>query len=249
MPHPHQTASGAVSESPLVLTDAVTDAGVTGRSITFTYTAAALGPTADLIRNFAPLIEGDDLAPVEISQKLARRFRLLGTQGLVGMALAGIDMALWDAFARVQGQSLARVLGGVEKPVPAYGAVGYDGEPGSAAVAEDWAKRGFRGVKAKIGYPTIAEDLRVVRAIRAAVGPEVAVMVDYNQSLTPADAIERIRALDGEGLTWVEEPVARHDFQGQRWSRGKCGRRFNPARTGGGPATSFTRSKPARPTT
>jgi mandelate racemase len=54
----------------------------------------------------------------------------------------------------------------------------------------------------------------VVRAIRAAVGPEVAVMVDYNQSLTPADAIERIRALDGEGLTWVEEPVASHDFQG-----------------------------------
>jgi mandelate racemase len=214
MPHPHQTTSGAVSESPLVLTDAVTDAGVTGRSITFTYTAAALGPTADLIRNFAPLIEGDDLAPVEISQKLARRFRLLGTQGLVGMALAGIDMALWDAFARVQGQSLARVLGGVEKPIPAYGAVGYDGEPGSAAVAEDWAKRGFRGVKAKIGYPTIAEDLRVVRAIRAAVGPDVAVMVDYNQSLTPADAVERIRALDGEGLTWVEEPVPSHDFQG-----------------------------------
>jgi mandelate racemase len=55
--------------------------------------------------------------------------------------------------------------------VQAYGAVGYDGEAGSAAVAEDWAKRGFRGVKAKIGYPTIAEDLRVIRAIRRAVGP------------------------------------------------------------------------------
>src|SRR3954464_15723420 len=142
---PHRTASGVVSESPLVLTDVITEAGVIGRSITFTYTAAALGPTADLIRNIAPLIAGDDLAPTEISQKLARRFRLLGTQGLVGMALAGIDMALWDALARVHHVSLARLLGGTERPIPAYGALGYDGELESARVAEDWARRGFRG--------------------------------------------------------------------------------------------------------
>jgi mandelate racemase len=214
MTTPHRTASGVVSESPLVLTDAVTEAGIVGRSITFTYTAAALGPTADLIRNIAPLIIGDDLAPAETAQKLARRFRLLGTQGLVGMALAGIDMALWDALARLHDTSLARLLGGIEKPVQAYGAVGYDGELECARVAGDWARRGFRGVKAKIGYPTVAEDLRVVRAMRSAVGPDVALMVDYNQSLTPADAIDRIRILDGEGLTWVEEPVIANDFPG-----------------------------------
>lgn len=214
MPTPHRTASGVVSESPLVLTDVVTDDGVTGRSITFTYTAAALGPTADLIRNIEPLIQGEDLAPAEIAQKLARRFRLLGTQGLVGMALAGIDMALWDALARLRDTSLARLLGGVEKPTPAYGAVGYDGEMESARVAEEWARRGFRGVKAKIGYPTVAEDVRVIRAMRAAVGPGVALMVDYNQSLTPAEAIERVRVLDAEGLAWVEEPVLANDFPG-----------------------------------
>ena len=95
---PHQTASGVVAESPLVLTDVVTDAGVTGHSIVFTYTPAALKPTAELIRNFEALVKGEALAPVEIEQKLARRFRLLGTQGLVGMALAAIDMALWDAW-------------------------------------------------------------------------------------------------------------------------------------------------------
>ena len=211
---PHRTASGVVAESPLILTDAVTEAGVIGRSIIFTYTPAALGPTADLIRNIEPLITGDDLAPAEISQKLARRFRLLGIQGLVGMALAGIDMALWDALARLHETSLARLLGGAEKPVPAYGAVGYDGELESANGAEAWARRGFRGVKAKIGYPTVAEDLRVVRAMRQAVGPDVALMVDYNQSLTPADAITRIRELDAEGLTWVEEPVLANDFPG-----------------------------------
>src|SRR3954447_22661117 len=102
MTEPHRTASGVVAESPLVLTDALTDAGVSGRSMVFTYTPAALKPTAELIRNIEPLLKGDPLAPAEIEQKLARRFRLLGTQGLVGMAPAGIDMALWDALARVQ---------------------------------------------------------------------------------------------------------------------------------------------------
>jgi mandelate racemase len=197
-----------------VLTDVITDEGFSGHSVLFTYTTAALQPTADLIRNFEPLLKGEPLAPGEIEQKLARRFRLIGTQGLVGMALAGIDMALWDALARSHNISLLRLLGGVEKPVRAYGAVGYDGPRNSARVAEEWARRGFTGIKAKIGYPDLKEDLEVIRAMRSAVGDDVAIMVDYNQSLTPAEAIQRLRVLDGEGLAWVEEPTLAHDFEG-----------------------------------
>jgi len=214
MQEPHRTASGAVTESPLVLTDILTDDGPAGHSIVFTYTAAALGPTADLIRNLAPLLQGEPLAPGEIERKLARRFRLLGTQGLVGMALAAIDMALWDALARSHNTSLLRLLGGAEKAVRAYGAVGYDGAIGSAKVAEGWARRGFKGVKAKIGYPDVKQDLEAIRAIRAAVGDDVAIMVDYNQCLTPAAAAQRLRVLDDEGLTWVEEPTLAHDYGG-----------------------------------
>jgi mandelate racemase len=214
MAHPHQTASGTVSESPLVLVDAITDQGIAGHGIVFTYTMATLKPTAELVQNIAPLVAGEELAPAAIEQKLAARFRLLGTQGLIGMALAGIDMALWDALAKVHGVGLLTLLGGVAGPLPAYGAVGYDGELQSAKVAEDWARRGFTGVKAKIGYPSVAEDLAVIRAIRSAIGPDAALMVDYNQSLTPADAVERLRHLEGEGLTWIEEPTMAHDYQG-----------------------------------
>jgi mandelate racemase len=214
MTEPHQTASGVVAESPLVLTDVLTDAGVTGHSMVFTYTPAALGPTAELIRNCEALVKGEALAPAEIEQKLGRRFRLLGTQGLVGMALAAIDMALWDALARAAGLPLVRLLGGAAKPLRCYGAVGYDGVAGCAKVAERWAARGFTGIKAKIGYPTVQEDVAVIRAMRKAVGPDVSIMVDYNQSLTPAEAVERLRALDGEGLTWVEEPTLAHDYTG-----------------------------------
>jgi mandelate racemase len=214
MTEPHQTASGVITESPLVLTDVLTDAGVTGHSMVFTYTPSALKPTADLIRNFEALVKGDALAPADVEQKLARRFRLLGTQGLVGIALAAIDMALWDALARLHEVSLVRLLGGAEKPVRPYGAVGYDGVEDSVRVAERWAKRGITGIKAKIGYPSANEDVAVVRAMRKAVGDSVAIMVDYNQSLTPVEAVQRLHVLDGEGLTWVEEPTLAHDYAG-----------------------------------
>jgi mandelate racemase len=203
-----------VSESPLVLIDVVTDQSVVGHGIVFTYATAALKPTAELVQNLASLVEGEELAPVAIEQKLGRRFRLLGTQGLVGMALAGIDMALWDALARVHNISLVSLLGGSARPVPAYGAVGYDGEIESARVAEDWVRQGFTGIKAKIGYATVTEDLAVIRAIRSAAGSDVAIMVDYNQSLTPADAVQRLRQVEDEGLTWIEEPTLAHDYHG-----------------------------------
>ena len=214
MAEPHQTASGVITESPLVLTDVMTDGGIVGHSIVFTYTTAALKPTAELIRNLEALVKGEELAPAEIEQKLSKRFRLLGTQGLVGMALAAIDMALWDALARVQSLSLVRLLGGLERPIPAYGGIGFDGVDGCAKAAERWAARGFTGIKAKIGYPTVQEDLAVVRAMRKATRADMSIMVDYNQCLTPAEAAERLRVLDEEGLTWVEEPTLAHDYAG-----------------------------------
>ena len=214
MPEPHRTASGMITESPLVLIDAITDSGAAGHAIVFTFTAAALEPAARLIANLEPLVKGEPLAPCDLGGRLAARFRLLGTQGLVGMALAGIDMALWDALARVHSVPLARLLGAAPKPVPAYGAVGYDGAIDSARAAERWARLGFRGVKAKIGYRDPKEEIEVLRSIRAATGPEVAIMVDYNQCLTPAEAVERLHMLEDLALTWVEEPTLAHDFEG-----------------------------------
>ena len=211
---PHNTASGAVSESPLVLTDVECDDGSIGHGIVFTYTPAALKPVADLVAAFGEWIKGDAAAPYDVELKLARRLRMLGPQGLTGIAVAAIDMALWDAAARRQQVSLAQLLGGAAKPLNAYGAVGYDGVDVSAHTAEDWAKRGFKGIKAKIGYPSVAEDVAVIRAMRAAAGPEMAIMVDYNQCLTPTEAVQRMRVLDDERLTWVEEPTLAHDYTG-----------------------------------
>lgn len=214
LPTPHKTASGIIAVSPLVLTDILLDNGIMGHSITFTYNKIALKPTAQLIAGLEDLIHGDPLSPFEIEKKVSARFRLLGTQGLMGMALSAIDMALWDAVARCQNVSLTCVLGGIEKPIPVYGAIGYDGPKESAIVAENWMKQGIKGVKAKIGYPTVREDVEVINNIRKAVGETVSIMVDYNQSLTPVEAIQRLQILDHEGLAWIEEPTLAHDFSG-----------------------------------
>ncbi len=214
MARSHKTASGTITESPLVLTDVLTEEGVEGHSYVFCYSALALKPVALLVKGLEDLVAGQPVAPLEIQQLLARRFRLLGPQGLTGIAMAAIDMALWDAFARAHRLPLVRLLGGARKPIPAYGATGYDGADGSARVAAEWAERGFRGVKAKIGYPDVREDVEVVRAMRRAVGDGVSLMVDYNQSLTPTEAVERARHLDEEGLTWIEEPTLADDYAG-----------------------------------
>ena len=60
----------------------------------------------------------------------------------------------------------------------------------------------------------VQEDVEVIRAIRSAVGSSVAIMVDYNQCLKPSEAVQRLRLLDDEGLTWVEEPTLAHDYAG-----------------------------------
>ena len=214
---PHRSASGLILESPLVLVDVVTDEGVVGHSFVFTYSVAALQPTAELIRNLGELILGEPLAPLEIERKLTVKLRLLGTPGLVGMAIAAIDMALWDALARTHKVPLAVLLGGTEKPTQTYGAIGFDGADGAAQTAEQLARAGFQAVKAKIGYPTVEEDVAVIRAIRRVLGDGGIVMVDYNQSLQPREAVERLRVLDDEGLLWVEEPVPAHDSPPLQW--------------------------------
>ena len=214
MAQPHRTASGTITECPLVLTDVFTEEGVVGHSYVFCYSTVALKPTALLVKGLEPLIVGQPVAPTEIEQLLAARFRLLGPQGLTGIAMAAIDMALWDALARAHDLPLVRLLGGVPRPIPAYGATGFDGADGSARVAAEWAERGFTGVKAKIGYPNAREDVEVVRAMRHAVGDGFALMVDYNQSLMPTEAIDRGRRLDDEELTWIEEPTLADDYTG-----------------------------------
>ena len=220
MKRPLATASGSVSTAPLVLIDLETtsggDAGPTGRSYVFGYGAFALGSLVSLVEGLGAMVSGQALAPLDITEALQARLRLLGPQGLTGMAVAGIDMAAWDALAKAQEMPLARLLGGAPRPLQTYnskglGLIGVEraGEEARALVDE-----GFGAVKVRLGYATLTEDLAVLAAVRHAVGDDVHLMSDYNQGLTLPEAQRRVDALDEEAeLVWVEEPVRFDDYQ------------------------------------
>lgn len=211
---PLQTAPGPFRSAPLVLLDLLTEEGVTGKAYLFAYTPLALGPIAALAANLEPLVRGQPLAPLALNRALAH-FRLLGTQGLVGMVLGALDMAVWDAHARALGLPLARLLGASgDERTPAYASLrGWTAaelaeESGQAAAA------GFRAVKLKFGHPTLETELDVLRAVRGAVGDGVEVFVDPNQAFTVPEAIRRAHAYDDSGIAWLEEPVQADDLAG-----------------------------------
>lgn len=216
--NPIRTASLTISHAPLLLIDLHTEIGgeegPSGRAYLFTYTPVALKPTMQLLLELQALLRGQPCAPVTLYNALRGQFRHLGTKGLIAMALAGIDMAAWDACARHAGMPLVRLLGAAPRALPAYSSQGMDGHERAVEQAGQALEQGFRAMKIKIGYPTLGEDLAVVKAVLATLGSHAQLMVDYNQSLSFDEALRRCHALDGLGLGWIEEPTAQDDYAG-----------------------------------
>ena len=216
MGRPLKTSGGEVGTAAMVLIDLLTEEGIIGRGYLFCPTSVVLEPVAKLLSNLAPLIEGEPLSPVTIERKLQRSFLLLGPQGLTGMAIAGIDMAAWDALAKSYEVPLARLLGGELRKVPAYNSCGLGmiGSERSVEEAQELVAPGFEAIKVRLGYPDLKTDVEVVQAIKDSVGEDVALMSDYNQSLSVTEAQRRAAALEDEGLYWIEEPVRADDYTG-----------------------------------
>lgn len=214
MLRPVRTASGTIDRFPLVLIDVLTDDGIEGRAYSQVYLPELLPALDRTMAGLAEMVVGLPLAPRDVHAFLLRRCRLFGVKGLTGVALGGLDMALWDAWARARGEPLARALGAELRPLKAYHSVGLYDAQSVVAIAEETRAAGYAGLKIKAGFPTLAEDLAAVRAARRALGDDIALMIDYNQSLGVTEALLRCKALDGEGLEWIEEPVLADDLEG-----------------------------------
>jgi len=216
MKHVLGTSAAAVREAPLLLVDLLTREGVVGRSYQFCYTPAAVPGIRAIIDDAASALRGERIAPEALWETLARRYRLIGVQGIVRMAMATLDVAAWDALAIAAGAPLAIFLGGEAKPVQAYNSCGLGLMAPEAVAAEGEAllHSGFRALKLRLGYPTAEGDLTALSALRSNVGAAVTVMADYNQALGVEEAIERGRRLDAYELAWIEEPILHDDYVG-----------------------------------
>ncbi|HYX64635.1 MAG TPA: enolase C-terminal domain-like protein [Burkholderiales bacterium] len=217
MKRPLQTSIAAVTTAALLLLDLETDQGIVGRSYLFGIAKHHLPPLARLVEAMAAMIEGDEVAPLDLEKKLRARYALLGVHNVVLIAMAGIDMAAWDAMAQAHEVPLVRLLGGAPRPIPAYNSKGLGIlEPSQLArEAVELVKEGFRAVKLRLGRAEARADLEALRAVKQAIGPDIVLMVDFNQALTAAEAIRRGRMIDeAGGVLWIEEPVRADDFAG-----------------------------------
>ena len=237
------TSRGVITKAPLLLIDLETEEGVTGRAYLWCYFPAAMPAIANILEEVARVVKGERVAPVDLWARLAERFALIGVQGIVRMAMSGFDMAAWDALAQAAGLRLAALLGAEPKRIPAYNSCGLGLMKSPGDVADEAAKLlfgGFCAIKLRLGYPTLQEDLAALRAVKKRIGDGIAVMVDYNQALSLVAALERGRALDQEGIYWLEEPIRHDDYAGYATLVRELRRRSRSGRI-------FPRAPPWRP--
>jgi mandelate racemase len=213
---PLGTSAGTIRSAPLLLIDLETEEGVTGHSYLFCYLPAAAPAISAMLGEIERTVKGERTVPPDLWGKLARRFRLIGVQGIVRMAMSGFDVACWDALAIAAGKPLVTLLGGEPRPIPAYNSngLGLMAPEAAADEAEKLLAGGFRAVKLRLGHPTLAADLAALRTVRRRLPEAIALMVDFNQALSLEEALRRGRAIDGEGVFWIEEPIRHDDYRG-----------------------------------
>ncbi len=214
MARPLKNAFGVIDVAPLVLIDVATDQGITGRAYLFAYSKQVLRPFVHLIEEIGRDLTGKAVAPTELMAAMDAKFRLLGTQGLVGMAMSGLDMAFWDILGKAAGKPVVELLGGTAKPVRCYDSYGALEVPADEKAIRRSLDLGFKAIKTKGGDGDAANDERRIKALRELVGPDIALMLDFNQSLDPAEAKRRITRLAPYDLTWIEEPVPQENLTG-----------------------------------
>jgi L-alanine-DL-glutamate epimerase-like enolase superfamily enzyme len=193
------------------------------RGLGYTYADVS---TAKLIESkLAGIVAGRDaLAPPAAWAAMVQQTRNLGRPGITSMAIAAVDLALWDLKARLLVTPLCRLLGMAHDRVPVYGSGGFTAYS-LARLAEQlsgWVQQGIPRVKMKIGSSP-GEDPERVRVAREAIGPDAELFVDANGAYSRKQALELAERLRSEArVSWFEEPVSSDDLEGLRLVRDRA---------------------------
>ena len=208
---------GEYAQWPFILIDVKTKEGVIGRSYLEPYLAKSVKYIAQAIADLGDMFKGKPLAPLDAYRDGMKALHLIGREGVTLIAIAGLDMAIWDALAKAAGLPLAVLLGGTTGKVRAYNTNGLwliPVERIEREAAELVAQGGFTAIKMRLGREKLQDDLAAIAAVRRAVGDDVQIMCDFNQGLSFGEALLRLHALDDQGLSWFEEPIIYDNLEG-----------------------------------
>jgi L-alanine-DL-glutamate epimerase-like enolase superfamily enzyme len=203
-------------ETPIVRI--TTDDGIVGTGYAYTVGTGGSAVVAMIRDELAPTLIGRDPALVEqIWKDLFFHVHANAVGATVSLSLAAIDLALWDVRCQKAGEPLWKLAGGAQERLPLYSTEGgwlnFTIEELVEGALEA-KEQGFLGCKPKVGKPSAAEDVVRLQAVREAVGPDFAVMVDANQAFTVSEAIRRARLFEPLDLAWFEEPMPAEDLRG-----------------------------------
>jgi L-alanine-DL-glutamate epimerase-like enolase superfamily enzyme len=186
------------------------------------YTYADVSTATLVDTKLAGVVRGRDaLAPQRSWAAMVGAIRNLGRPGISSMAIAAVDLALWDLKARLLGLPLAKLIGMAHDSVPVYGSGGFTAYP-LGRLAEQlagWVQQGIPRVKMKVGS-SAAEDRGRVIAAREAIGPGIELFVDANGAYSRKQALALAERFGADaGVSWFEEPVSSDDLEGLRLLR------------------------------
>jgi mandelate racemase len=206
-----------ITDWPLILIDLNTEEGIVGRSYLEPYTTKTLKYLVPALHDFGEMFKGRKLIPFELYDLARKSLHFVGYQGQSMIAVSGLDMAVWDALAKAVGTPLCVLLGGSVGPVKAYNSNGlWLQEPDIVAeqAIELRDEGDFTGLKLRLGRERVRDDIDAISAVRKTVGDDMHLMIDFNQGLTLAEALERCHAIDDLALDWIEEPIVYDNLDG-----------------------------------
>lgn len=206
-----------ITEWPLILIDLHTEEGIVGRSYLEPYTPKAMRYLVPALYDLADMLKGQRIAPADLYTLARKSLHFVGYEGLSMIAVSGLDMAAWDALAKAAGLPLCVLLGGSIGPVRAYNSNGLWLKAPAAVAEEAVALRnegGFEALKLRLGRERLNDDLATINAVRDTVGTDIGLMIDFNQGLDLAEALQRCHAIDDLGLDWIEEPIVYDNLDG-----------------------------------
>ncbi len=196
----------------------VTDGdGAQGRGFSWTPQIGASAVASLLRDDITAWAAGRPADPVALWQPLWRHLHEAGGGGLTTIAMAGLDLALWDLRCRRAGRSLGDELGVVHDELPAYGSgvnLHYSTDELVDQVGR-WVAAGFEAVKIKVGSPDVTRDVERLRAVRDVLGSRT-LMIDANQRWDLDAATAAMGALAQFEPAWIEEPLRADDLAGYR---------------------------------